>query len=102
MVQMTVELTLEQLIEAVKKLPLQDQLTLVQSLFKEGLEDKTPDQPEGLSKNQVQCEVERLVHYLRGKSRPPGNPSADSWGLDEEDDSELTVFTDHQADEFQA
>ncbi len=102
MAQVTIELTLDQLIEAVKKLSLEEQLKLVQSLFKPEPEENTQDRNTGLSKEQVQSEVERLVQELGGPSRRKAHFSLDSWTLDEEDDSDLTVFTDLQSDEFQA
>ncbi len=102
MAKVTIELTLDQLIEAIKKLSLEEQLKLVQSLLKEEPEENAQDRNKGQSRAQVQSQVEHLIQELGGRSRRQASVSLDSWTFDEEDDSELTVFTDLQADDFQA
>ncbi len=102
MAKITIELTLDQLVEAIKRLSLEEQLKLVQSLFKEAPEESIQDRDKGLSQSQVRAEVDRLIQELGERRRRQTRLSLDSWTFDEEDDSELTVFTDLQADEFQA
>ncbi len=102
MAKVTIELTLDQLIEAVKKLSLEDQLKLVQSLLKEEPEEKTRDWNAGSGKEQLQSEIDRLIQHLDTRSRRQSSLTLDSWTFDEEDDSDLTVFADLHADDFQA
>ncbi len=101
MAKVTVELTLEQLIEAVKRLRVEDQLKLVQSLFKQEPQDEAAEAwNQGPNKEQVKKQVKRLVQQLRASDDEQALEGPDKWL--EEDDGDVTVFTDLEADDFQA
>lgn len=90
-------LTLEQLIEAAKKLSREDHLKLIESLLPRNPDAKLDS---GLSAEQVAQQVNHLVQVLREEGCQLAN--AGNWLSDVEEDSDLMVLVNLNADELNA
>jgi hypothetical protein len=102
MTRVTIELTLDQLVEAIKKLPVEEQLALVHNLLKEVEEESTVNRDKGPGKTQAKSEAGRVLQDLGRENQRLASLASDVWAMGEDDDTELTILGDLHPDEFQA
>ncbi len=101
MTKVTLELTVDQLIDLVKELDVQDQLKLVTSLLQQYLGEQAEPETETrgtLRDRRVRAEVERLVRQLRDEEKRQAD--VEGWLLDEDDADHIILNLD--AEDFQA